>query len=125
MGNTIKYLIFCLAMVAAWLAADHFMPAHWVDNGAYWGLLFFGVITGVSLYVGLKGIDQNDIRFVTHINGAITIKLLGGMIFLIIFLLNFTENKTAFVVNFFIQYLLFTVFEITSFITTLRPQKKS
>ena len=125
MGNLVKYILFSILTVVAWLVADYYMPESWIDHGAYWGLGFFTLITAISLWVGLNGLQKSDVKFVTHVNGAITIKLLGAMIFLIVFLLNFTENKLEFVVNFFIQYLLFTVFEISALLTTLRPQKKS
>jgi len=117
------YLIYSILLAAAAMLVKYFFPQAIASQ--FW--LIFGFLCGLTFIAYLLayfGIQRKPEIGVFAILGAIIIKMLFAMSFVLIYSLKQTEGDMAFALNFFSLYLLFTLFEILGLLRNLRHQNK-
>lgn len=96
-----------LALLFQWLAPQYATPV------LPFIVLFFFVITLLSLYIVLRNDDGKDgKRFVSSYMLSRTVKLLPCLLFLVLYMFLKPEDALRFGVAFIIIYFLFAIFEI-------------
>src|SRR5690606_22524931 len=97
---------------------------HWIHEKIFWIIWFYFGLTllaGLLTLFLLKISKENSVPILL---GAGLIRLLASLMFVFLVLWTGTENLLWFVVDFFIIYLLYLLFDIYAFITNLRPRSK-
>jgi len=122
---TLSYLLFtaCLGVIAYFLPfvfpdVKLFVSKFWVLFG------FIAGITFIAYILAYMGIKSNPETGIMAIMGAIALKMLFSMAFILIYSLNSKEKGIIMVLNFFSLYFLFSFFEIYSLLRNLRHQNK-
>lgn len=92
---------------------------HWpfITPALYYIVILLYLITAIVHYILLKTITFNPKKFVGYFMLATTVKLLAYLIVLVSFVLIMKEGVLAFVLAFFILYIIFTVFEVVSILS--------
>ena len=98
--------------------ANLLIPNFWVV------FVFLSLITLIAYILADLGIKRNPDTGIMAIMGAIAVKMIFCMAFVLIYSLKGIEKPGIFMLNFFSLYLLFTVFEISSLLLNLRHQNK-
>ena len=90
-------------------------------NTGFWTIFFFmSVLTFLVLMLMMVVYQKNAEYFAQAFLGGTTVKILGCLIFIFVFLANNKVNKLIFGVDFFYIYLLNTGFEIYVLLRNLR-----
>ncbi|WP_256014360.1 hypothetical protein [Desertivirga xinjiangensis] len=95
------------------------IPKFWV----VFGFLFF--LTVIAYAVSWFGLKKGGESSAFVLMGAITIKLLLSMAFVLVYLLKISVKDTFFAIQFFSLYFLFTSFEVYALLCNLRHQNKT
>ncbi len=95
------------------------IPKFWV----IFGFLFF--LTLIAYSVSLFGIKKGPESSAFVIIGAIAVKMLFAMGFVLAYLLKIKVEGVSFAVQFFSLYFLFTAFEVYALLCNLRHQNKT
>jgi hypothetical protein len=122
---TLLYLLFCglIAAVSALLPVLFSNPALLIDK--FWVMFFFlGGITYIAYLVTHLGMKRNPEVGVMAIMGAIGVKMLFSLAFVLIYSQKNGPLGLNFLLNFFSLYLLFSFFEIYCLLRNLRHQNK-
>lgn len=117
------YLAYSVLIAGLAMALKYFFPQAVTQQ--FW--LIFGFLCGLTLIAYLLayfGIQRKPEIGVFAILGAVIIKMLFAMSFVLIYSLKQTKGDMAFALNFFSLYLLFTLFEILGLLRNLRHQNK-
>tara|TARA_R110000868_G_scaffold332060_2_gene593070 strand:+ start:65932 stop:66321 length:390 start_codon:yes stop_codon:yes gene_type:complete len=99
-------------------------PGPWVHTLIYTILLFFAVLTGVTGFLAEKLMKLEAFTSVSVILGMTIIRLFCCIIFVFFILWLGHENLLWFVVDFFVIYLLYLLFDMYGLITNLRLHSK-
>ncbi|MBK9731856.1 MAG: hypothetical protein IPO83_11320 [Chitinophagaceae bacterium] len=75
-------------------------------------LVFFSLITALTLYIGLRGLEKTSYGFVASVNGIVLVKLLLSAVLVLMYVVITRPHNPAFIIPFFVFYILFTVFEV-------------
>ena len=90
-------------------------------NTGFWTIFFFmSVLTFLVLMLMMVVYQKNAEYFAQAFLGGTTVKILGCLIFIFVFLANNKVNKLIFCADFFYIYLLNTGFEIYVLLRNLR-----
>ena len=95
------------------------IPKFWV----VFGFLFF--ITIIAYVVSQMGLKRGGESSVSVLIGALTVKLLLSMGFVLVYLLKINAKDTSFALQFFSLYFVFTSFEVYALLCNLRHQNKT
>ena len=95
------------------------IPKFWV----VFGFLFF--LTIIAYAVSWFGLKKGGESSAFVLMGAITIKLLLSLGFVLVYLLKISVKDTFFAIQFFSLYFLFTSFEVYALLCNLRHQNKT
>lgn len=121
---TSYYFIFIGILIGVVILLDNMFPATLLFVPKFW--LIFGFLAGIT-YIAYAlvdiGIKRDPEMGISAIMGAIGVKLLFSMIFVLVYTQTVRGNTTIFLLNFFSLYLLFSVFEIYCLLFNLRHQK--
>ena len=90
-----------------------------------WLLIFFFLITFLAHIFFLIVTKRNISRFASMFMLFSMLKMLVYIIFIVIYLLINRDNTIPFLITFFSGYLLFSIFEVKSFISYQKNQIKS
>ena len=90
-----------------------------------WLLIFFFLITFLAHIFLLIVTKRNISRFASMFMLFSMLKMLVYIIFIVIYLLINRDNTIPFLITFFSGYLLFSIFEVKSFISYQKNQIKS
>jgi len=122
---TLFYLLYCifLAVVA------YILPLIFVDSivlvNKFWVIFGFLVgITFIAYIVADMGIKRNPETGIMAIMGAVALKMIFSMAFVLVYSVNHKDKGVVFVLNFFSLYLLLSFFELYSLLRNLRHQNK-
>jgi hypothetical protein len=94
-----------------------------VPSGFYWPFLFFFVTTAIIYKAVTYATEKHPGRFPAYFMGATTVKLLGGLAFLVIYAVRHSEHVKPFFVLFLFLYMIFTSFEVISILNYLKGRK--
>ena len=86
--------------------------------------IFLYVLTIIVYFLGVWGMRIGPENSIFSILGGVVIKMVLSLSFVFYLFLKFPENQKVLVVNFFLLYFLFTVFEVTVMLCNLRDQNK-
>lgn len=118
---TIKLLFFSLIIAGIIYLLQEVIKPEWVHE-TMWTILSFFVLltwlTGMFSHYLLELSKENSVNILL---GAIAIRLLASIGFVAILLFIGTENLILFVVNFFVIYFFYLLFDIYTLISNLRP----
>lgn len=118
---TLKLLIFSLLIAGIIYLLKEFIKPEWVHEMMWIILSFFVLLTwltGMFTHYLLAISKENAVNIIL---GGIIIRFLASVGFVAILLFVGTENLILFVVNFFIIYFFYLLFDIYTLISNLRP----
>jgi len=117
----LNYFIYGLGLVLLSLAASFLFASSEILISNYWilfGYLFF--LTLIAFFISYLGIKKGDQIGAMAIMGGLVVKFIFALAFFIFLRFKAEENLTVLALNFFILYLLLTVFEVVSLLRILR-----
>lgn len=121
---TVKLLIFSLLIAGIFYLLQEYIKPEWVHE-SFWTILSFFVLltwfTGMFTHYLLELSKENSVNILL---GAIGIRFLASAGFVAIMLFLKVENLILFVVNFFIVYFFYLLFDIYTLLANLRPNSK-
>jgi hypothetical protein len=121
---TVKLLLFSLLIGGIFYVLQEYLKPNWVHE-SFWSILSFYIlltwITGAFTYYLLELSKDNSVNILL---GAIGIRFLASICFVAIMLFLRVENIILFVVNFFIVYFFYLLFDIYTLLANLRPNSK-
>ena len=122
---TLFYVLYNVALVLIAMMLPVLFPGTQLLVSKFW--VIFGFLSGITFIAYLLadlGIKKNPDTGIMAIMGAIAVKMLFCMAFVLVYSVKGVEKPVIFMFNFFSLYLLFTVFEISSLLLNLRHQNK-
>lgn len=118
---TFKLLFFSLILAGIIYLLQEFIMPEWV-HATMWIILSFFVLltwlTGMFSHYLLELSKENSVNILL---GAMAIRFLASIGFVATLLFLGTENLILFVVNFFVIYFFYLLFDIYTLISNLRP----
>jgi hypothetical protein len=119
-----KLLLFtALIAFLAWAVGSLGKP-DWVHPKIWEIILFYLILTGLSGLLIQYLIKISKENFASILLLGTILRFLASIVFVGIALYQGVENLILFVVNFFVVYLLYLLFDIYALITNLRPHSK-
>jgi hypothetical protein len=118
---TLKLLVFSLLIAGIIYLLQEFIKPEWVHETMWIILSFFVILTwltGMFTHYLLELSKENSVSIIL---GGIVIRFLASIGFVAILLFMGVENLILFVVNFFIIYFFYLLFDIYTLISNLRP----
>jgi len=120
----IKLFVFTLILGGIFYLVRSWWNPIWIHEYTPNMILFYfglGLVSGLILQFLSSIGEENSVPLIL---GAGLIRLLASLGFVFVVLWIGTENILWFVVNFFVIYLLYLLFDIYMFITNLRPHSE-
>ena len=107
-------LIICTTGMALLVAlASYLLPAMAPFQSFTWiSLIFFALLTALTLYIGLTGLEKSSYGFVASVNGIVLVKLMFSAVLVLVYVVITRPHNPFFIIPFFVFYILFTVFEV-------------
>jgi hypothetical protein len=122
---TLLYALFCCFLAAVYAVLPVIFPDKTLLVDKFWVMFFFlGGITYIAYIVAFLGMKRNPEVGVMAVMGAITVKMLFSLAFVLIYSEKNSPIGLSFLLNFFSLYLLFSFFEIYCLLRNLRHQNK-
>ena len=123
-------LFYVVAGLALFIWAIGMVASQVLHSLVWWVLLFMGVLTLLTGFFVLWGAKHYKKSFTAFFFISMIIRFFASVIFITVVVVSGTQAVLVFVANFFVLYLSFQVFEITSLVTNLRahlenPQDES
>ena len=116
-----RLFILTLIIAIILIPLNYFIPLLASFQQFTWlSLIFFFIITLITVYIGLRGLEKSGHGFVASVNGIVMIKLFFCAGLVIVYMLIARPGNATFILPFFLFYVLFTVFEIRE---VLKAQK--
>ena len=120
---TSYYFIFIGVLIGLVIVLDHVFGGSQLFVRQFWLIFWFlAGITYIAYVLVAVGIKRDPQMGISAIMGAIAAKLLFSMVFVLVYTQKVQSNTTIFLLNFFLLYLLFSVFEIYCLLFNLRHQ---
>lgn len=120
----VKLFWFSLALFLLTGALEAVFPGPWWHEQIWAMLIFFTILTGILGLLAVKLMTLEMFNAVSVILGVTVIRLVCSIGFVFLILWGGDENLLWFVVDFFIIYLLYLLFDIYGLITNLRLHSK-
>lgn len=121
---TIKLILLSLLLGGVIFAIQQYIMPSWIHESMWTILAFFIIltwITGMFTHYLLQLSKENSVSILL---GGIGLRLLSSIGFVAIMLMLGVENIILFIVNFFIVYFLYLLFDIYMLIANLRPNSR-
>jgi len=119
------YIIYAAVIAGVAISLPYVFPNIKLLADDFWLLYWFlGLLTLIASLLALIGIKRKPEMGVMSILGAVILKLLFSMSFVLIYSIKRPESNMLFVFSFFSLYLLFSLFEILGLLRNLRHQNK-
>jgi len=121
---TIKLFLFSLLIGGIFYVLQEHLKPEWVHESLWTILSFFVLLTwftGMFSHYLLEISKENSVNILL---GAIGIRFLASAGFVAVMLFLRVENLILFVVNFFIVYFFYLLFDIYTLLANLRPNSK-
>ncbi|MDN3687969.1 hypothetical protein [Cyclobacterium jeungdonense] len=120
----VKIIVFTLLLALIAAVGQALFPGPWFHRHFWSMVLFFAILTGSTGVLATKLMKLETFNSVSVILGITVLRLLFSIGFVFIILWAGDENLLWFVVDFFIIYLLYLLFDMYSLITNLRLHSK-
>jgi hypothetical protein len=121
---TVKLLLLTLAIAGLVYLIKEVFHLNWVHESIWKIISFFLILTwltGVFAHYLLSISKENSANILM---GTIGIRFLASIAFVVVMLVLGQENLILFVINFFVIYLFYLLFDMYGLITNLRPISK-
>lgn len=118
---TLKLLLFSLLIAGVVYSLQEFVKPEWVHETMWIILSFFVILTWLTGMFTNYLLALSKENSVSIILGGIGIRFLASVGFVAVLLFMGVENLILFVVNFFIIYFFYLLFDIYTLISNLRP----
>jgi len=121
---TVKLILLSLLILGAAYLIEGVFGLQWIHESIKKIVSFFLVLTwltGIFTHYLLSISKENSVNILL---GAIGIRLLGSIGFVAVMLFLGQENLILFVINFFVVYLFYLLFDIYMLIANLRPNSR-
>lgn len=121
---TLKLILFSLLLGAMIYLVQEFLMPTWIHESIWTMMAFFIIltwITGMFTHYLLQLSKENSVSILL---GGIGLRLLSSIGFVAVMLILDVENIILFIVNFFIVYFLYLLFDIYMLIANLRPNSR-
>jgi O-antigen/teichoic acid export membrane protein len=123
-SSLFRLLTLTVVLAFITLMAEVFFPGKWIHDKIWHIILFFAVLTTITGVVSEKLMKREEFNSVSVILAAVVFRLLCSIGFVFLILWQGDENILWFVVDFFMIYLLYLLFDIYGLITNLRLHSK-
>ncbi len=125
-----KLFLLTILVSIGMIGAQQFAP-FLLHEHAWYALGYNLFLTLTSYYIYQKGLSKETLDFPKYFMGASAFRLLFSAIVLLLYIIwakstdGYTQGELIhFMANFFVFYILFTVFEISSLLSKLRQNSK-
>jgi hypothetical protein len=119
----IKLSLFSLFLFLITVAEDQF-HLNFFHVHKWFLLIFFFLLNLLTTAFIHLGINKNKENLAVFYFGAMIFRFFISLMVAFVFIYKGVDEKVMFVINFFVFYLLFLMFEIYSLLTNLRPNFK-
>lgn len=119
-----KVIVFTLLVAVTILLLQNSLEPFWIHEkigAVVWFYFWLTLVSGLLTHYFLNLSEDNSVPILL---GTGLVRLLGSLGFVFAVLWMGAENILWFVVDFFIIYLLYLLFDIYTFITNLRPHSE-
>lgn len=126
-GGIINYIVrlvifVCLIFISLY-AVDPFVPINFKSGWIYYLVYFFTFTTLVLHLILFRLTESSPGKFVAYFMAAVGLKLFLYLAILLILVFSFPERAVGILAEFFVLYLIFTVYE-TYFILKLKHSQE-
>jgi hypothetical protein len=118
---TIKLLLLSLLLAGIVYLISEVFLLPWIHDSIWKIISFFLILTWLTGIFSNYLLEISKENSVNILLGAIGIRFLGSIGFIAIMLMLGQENLILFVINFFVIYLFYLLFDIYTLIANLRP----
>ncbi len=121
---TIKLIVYSLLIGGIFFLLENFTPLNWVHDTVWATLSFFIILTWLTGMFSHYLLELSKDNSVNILLGATAVRFLASIGFVAIMLFLGQDNLILFVVNFFIIYFFYLLFDIYMLMANLRPISK-
>jgi hypothetical protein len=119
-----KTLIFSAFVAFAGVVVSLLVPAIYITPSLPFLILFFMGITIYVYYSLLQTVEKKFAKFINRFMAMTGLKLLLFLASIVVYLLIFPGDAVPFLISFFILYIVYTIYEITSILAITKPDVK-
>lgn len=120
-----RLIIYSAAIAVLVVIAGLLFPAIASFQDFTWlSLIFFSLLTALTLYIGLRGLEKSSYGFVASVNGIVLLKLMLSVILVLLYVIFVKPKEPLFILPFFLFYILFTVFELRELLLAQKAKSK-
>ena len=120
-----RLIIYSAAIAVLVVIAGLLFPAIASFQDFTWlSLIFFSLLTALTLYIGLRGLEKSSYGFVASVNGIVLLKLMLSVILVLLYVIFVKPKEPMFILPFFLFYILFTVFELRELLLAQKAKSK-
>ncbi len=120
-----RLIIYSAAIAVLVVIAGLLFPAIASFQDFTWlSLVFFSLLTALTLYIGLRGLEKSSYGFVASVNGIVLLKLMLSVILVLLYVIFVKPKEPLFILPFFLFYILFTVFELRELLLAQKAKSK-
>ncbi len=117
--SLLSVLLFVLAFVMT-----QYLPVQYITPVLPYIVLFFYLISLTIYYLLTNSIQKRFNQFLNYFMLATTVKLVLMFVIMVVYVLNFKEDAYAFMVSFFLLYVIYTFIEVVSLLSFNKSLKK-
>lgn len=121
---TVQLIVLTLAITGIVLLLQNVAEPHWIHEKSFLTIGFYFVLTWFTGLLALYLLEINKENSVMILLGMGVLRVAASLAFIFLILWMGVGNILWFVVDFFIIYLLYLLFDIYTFITNLRPHSE-
>lgn len=120
-----RLIIYCAAIAVLVVIAGFLWPSITSFQDFTWlSFTFFALLTALTLYIGLRGLEKSSYGFVASVNGIVLLKLMLSVVMVLVYVIFAKPKEPQFILPFFIFYILFTVFEVRELLLAQHVKSK-
>ncbi|MES2691116.1 MAG: hypothetical protein V4658_11975 [Bacteroidota bacterium] len=121
----IRFYLYLIAITLLQVGIVLSIPQLIPVNDVIKAIVFFAILTAAIFPIANMGAGNKDgYTFITTAYIAIGLRFILSMCYVVYYKLTRTTYENGFIFSFFISYIFYTVFEITSLTAKLRPNLK-
>ena len=121
----LKIIILSLLLLAISTALFSTVLKTWQFAAYPYQILLIALVTTTGHLWIVKAAGQNTRRFTTAFMASVTLKLMGYLMFMLVYLLYDHSQVIPFVLTFIALYIVFTIFEVIEVLNVIKINQKS
>lgn len=116
----LKTILLYILILIVFFLADYFGLVTYLHPMKYIMLVFFGAVAYLFHVLLKQGMRDKGDKFIQFYLSTVIVRFLASVIFITVCLYMEVDNVKLFIINFFVLYLFFTLFEIFGLYRNLR-----